>query len=1044
MRIRLALSLRSLLVVVGASVLCVVAYANSIDCAAAATTGLWKFDTLADVSDSPTSGLTLFDSSGNAQDFVSYSNFGTVLLDDAIPAIAPAGSLSLNSASGGGRLFSTPSSNLFNWGTTGALSVEFRYKATQVTPSIGYVLGFESGASGPTAGDWGLYTSSDGSMYQYQRKASGFTQVPLGIGASDGNWHHVAFTVDSAGTMRSYLDGMLKNSALAGPAPTSSAGVLKFAREENGDGFGNLGFLMDDLRISNVSLAPGAGTGVGELAYAASLSTAPNPDVRPADFAQQWVRTHDFTIGAWGFTNHPTLYTAANFNTALGGGYQAANTAGVESQYLGALLTLNDETRTTVHTALNGGVNGFLLADEAPPAAAPGIHDVAQYIRSIDSETLLIVGLGSSTPANVDYMINTVQPDAVVHGWYPYQGLTQATDEFAGHLDDIAQVRERALFHNKPYFAFIQSFEDFLTGANGISDNRRLPTESELRADVFSKLSAGVKGLYYFVFEDTPNEDRALISSSGTPSPLYAPAAALNAEIAVLGQALRFLESTDWRFRSGGSASQDLVPTWTSSAGSGLIDAVTFQGPSVYGRDALVGYFTDDDGGDYFMLVNTFHGDSLNASQAAVSITLQFDPSLDRVWRWNRLSGESEELMLNNGMLQLTLPGGTGDLFKFGDGRFAGPYRIWRGGASDPWTDDAKWNVGVAPNGLNDRAVFAGETPTLKSVVIDSTVTARSLEFDSAGPHQLVGAGNMTLLGSGSAPQILVKRGDHRLDVALAVPGDLEIATTGASSRFVLGGPVTVAGDLVTVSGPGTVVFNGVTSLAVGGQVVNSGAMAGRGRFQGDLENRSGAVLMPGDGVGTLTVDGDFKQELGGTLQVELAGLTSGTQHDTLHIGGAALIAGDLEVVLQSFVPAVGAEFEIVRATQISGTFSKSLGRLVSSTVALGIVYRQDGIELVATHAGDVNIDGIVNIFDINAVSSHWQSTRPEGDANSDGTVNIFDINLISANWRSGAQTAVPEPSSALMLMLGTVIVLSKVVPRRRYFVGLSERQGRA
>ena len=67
---------------------------------------------------------------------------------------------------------------------------------------------------------------------------------------------------------------------------------------------------------------------------------------------------------------------------------------------------------------------------------------------------------------------------------------------------------------------------------------------------------------------------------------------------------------------------------------------------------------------------------------------------------------------------------------------------------------------------------------------------------------------------------------------------------------------------------------------------------------------------------------------------------------------------------------------------------------------------------------GDVNFDGLVNIFDINLVSSHWSETGPTADANDDGIVNIFDINLISANWTApGGGTAVPEPSTLALLL---------------------------
>ncbi len=47
----------------------------------------------------------------------------------------------------------------------------------------------------------------------------------------------------------------------------------------------------------------------------------------------------------------------------------------------------------------------------------------------------------------------------------------------------------------------------------------------------------------------------------------------------------------------------------------------------------------------------------------------------------------------------------------------------------------------------------------------------------------------------------------------------------------------------------------------------------------------------------------------------------------------------------------------------------------------------------------DVNMDGLVDIFDINVVSTNWGGAGPMGDANSDGAVDIFDINLISGSW---------------------------------------------
>jgi hypothetical protein len=71
---------------------------------------------------------------------------------------------------------------------------------------------------------------------------------------------------------------------------------------------------------------------------------------------------------------------------------------------------------------------------------------------------------------------------------------------------------------------------------------------------------------------------------------------------------------------------------------------------------------------------------------------------------------------------------------------------------------------------------------------------------------------------------------------------------------------------------------------------------------------------------------------------------------------------------------------------------------------------------------GDVNHDGLVDIFDVNVVSDHWgDSGAPgiPGDANRDGVVDIFDVNLISDHWSpAGAQAAVAEPNACILLAL--------------------------
>src|SRR5439155_23440413 len=90
------------------------------------------------------------------------------------------------------------------------------------------------------------------------------------------------------------------------------------------------------------------------------------------------------------------------------------------------------------------------------------------------------------------------------------------------------------------------------------------------------------------------------------------------------------------------------------------------------GKDGLIGFFQDDAGQSYFMLTNLFEGQNSSASSTALSFKISFASNINEVLRLNRITGEPQKLVLNNHELFLSLPGGTGDLFKYNTGYFAG------------------------------------------------------------------------------------------------------------------------------------------------------------------------------------------------------------------------------------------------------------------------------------------------------------------------------------------------------------------------------------
>jgi PEP-CTERM motif/Dockerin type I domain len=216
-------------------------------------------------------------------------------------------------------------------------------------------------------------------------------------------------------------------------------------------------------------------------------------------------------------------------------------------------------------------------------------------------------------------------------------------------------------------------------------------------------------------------------------------------------------------------------------------------------------------------------------------------------------------------------------------------------------------------------------------------------------------------------------------------------------------------------SSPGGVLY----SLAAGG--------TGPGPFRpGDIINAatgtvwatSVALGLDSLGLGTDDLDALIVQDRG-TLGV----------YDAADFVAFSLAPGSASLAHIAGASSGGGDVLLPRPFGAGGGFPSLF--LAASIFGLTATDNLDAIDVIKTTypPGDVNFDGVVNIFDINLVSANWNGPGPAGDANFDGIVNIFDINLISANWGAGSSAlAVPEPSSFVLLMLG----LGATVRRRR------------
>jgi hypothetical protein len=81
--------------------------------------------------------------------------------------------------------------------------------------------------------------------------------------------------------------------------------------------------------------------------------------------------------------------------------------------------------------------------------------------------------------------------------------------------------------------------------------------------------------------------------------------------------------------------------------------------------------------------------------------------------------------------------------------------------------------------------------------------------------------------------------------------------------------------------------------------------------------------VAPGSSPGVFLIDGNYTQDGIGSLQIEIAGYTRGSQYDALVTNSIATFAGTLSVSLTSgFSPVAGDQFDILDWGTRSGTFS--------------------------------------------------------------------------------------------------------------------------
>ena len=419
-----------------------------------------------------------------------------------------------------------------------------------------------------------------------------------------------------------------------------------------------------------------------------------------------WVRQHPFTImglvRAYPKPFDVAQYREAGFSTLLAwepGSYEDLLTTVARDRmpfhvhlehWGGAETNRKDTSEESLREAIRGidsadnrcylqkvtsypGCIGFLANDEAvQPSYLRYTRQLLNWLRRQHPDKLALCN-AHPDPWDGDYdryideFAAIVEPDVLMTDVYP---LGDPDGLAANYFAILSDIRKTALAHGMPYWMFIQSFE-----ATGAFD-RRLPSESDLRLQMFVPLTYGYTGIIYFTYDVA--FERGLIDKTGQANRLYYDAAKANREVAHLGRALRFLTSTHigcvpGRHDEDGKSVPNPLrrSTRAPELAKQPIREVLIESQGER-KDVMLGFFRDDKGGRYFMVANLWHNGGASAADRALPVAIKLGPEVTEIHRLNRLTGDVEPLTITNATVRITLPGGTGDLFKLNDGEFPG------------------------------------------------------------------------------------------------------------------------------------------------------------------------------------------------------------------------------------------------------------------------------------------------------------------------------------------------------------------------------------
>jgi hypothetical protein len=336
-------------------------------------------------------------------------------------------------------------------------------------------------------------------------------------------------------------------------------------------------------------------------------------------------------------------------------------------------------------------------------------------------------------------------------------------------------------------------------------------------------------------------------------------------------------------------------------------------------------------------------------------------------------------------------------------------------------------NTGQVRVGPGERLTFVNG-PHDNDGLID--LNGGTIEFDGllvnnlANPATgLIAARNGTLRFHGgvtNSGSIVMSAG------VMDVFGDIDnVAASPTMGRIIVSGGGTANfydditnGGSINVSAAGTLKSTAVFFGSLSGNGVAGG---GNVFIEGDAR--------PGFSPGVMSFGGDVSFGPFASVAIELAGTTTGTEYDQLVVIGDLALDGTLEVsLINGFIPSVGQSFNILDWGGLAGTFSSlTLPALSGLTWNTSQLYTTGVISVAAAGLpGDYNNNGTVDAADYIV----WRKTDGSQAGYDLWRANFGAVSLaFGAGSIAAADTAVPEPGCAVMLLMAASFIASRRRP---------------